>query len=493
MLAKLSQLPFNIWLAQPTDKAVQFVGEVKVMDIYDNSGVNFHPDGLYSARIFGRVGSEERDTRFGYIRLNTVVFHPVVFEILKKLKGLYVEIMAGHEYAIFDEQEKDFVRADAITGQTGFSFFMKHWTRIVFKQTDSDLRKLRIELIEKYKKHALLDRYLIMPAGLRDLEVTENGQTREDEINGLYRKLLNASNTISSVFEGQEESVYDVPRWTMQRVAVEIYEQIIAMVKGKGGWVQKKWGSRKTINGTRNVITSMDTSSAWLDSEDTLGLEDTQIGFIQVLRGALPYTVNALKSGFLGDVFGADEGEVWLTNKKTLKRELVEVSTETYDRYATRPGYEKLINRFFMRDARSKPIVIEGYYLGLIYVDEQNFRLFQDIDDLPEHLSKKNVSPMTLSDLLYVSTIRNYRELVGTMTRYPVTGTGSTYPTYFKCRTTVATTTKIGFNEAWEPDEDLKVSNFPDRSKDAVWMDSLSPSPCRLVGLGGDNSVALAA
>lgn len=482
---KLNDLPFNVSLLSPTADDVRYLKPVKVMDIYDNSGVNFHEDGLYSVSIFGRVGSKDRDKKFSYIDLKMPIFHPEVFENIAQLKGLYAEIMAGTRHAIFDEVTKDFIPSNAIDGRTGYSYFLEYWDQIVFKDSPSDLRKLRIQFIEKYKAKALMSKYLVMPAGLRDVDV-DMGQTREDDINGLYRKLLSAANTITSVTGDHDVSVYDVPRWAMQRTANEIYESIMNTLKGKGGWIQRKWAARRTINGTRNVITAMDTSMPYIDSPDAIEASDTQIGLVQTLRGALPFTINGLKESVLGQTFGGEDLSVWLVNRKTLELELVEVSIDTLDRYGTRTGMEKLINRFFVPEARNKPIVIEGYYLGLIYVDDKHYRVFKNIAELPEHLSRKNVFPLTLADLLFTSTVKHYKRLVGTITRYPVTGTGSIYPTKFKVRTTTKAFTKTPLNDAWEPVEEETVHNFPDRSKDATWLSSLSIHSIRLGGLGAD-------
>lgn len=483
---KLNDLPFNVHLITPTEQMLKYLRPVKVMDIYDNSGVNFHENGLYSVSTFGRVGTVDRDVRFSFIDLKMPIFHPEVFENIKKLKALYADICSGVRYAVFDETIKDFVVATSVEGKTGFNFFMENWNKIVFKETSSDLRKLRIEFLTKYSKQATMDKYLVMPAGLRDIEVDEKGQTKEDDINGLYRRLLSAANTVSAVDSQHDISVYDVPRWTMQRVANEIYETIMNMLKGKNGWIQRKWGARRTMNGTRNVITAMDTSLSYIDSPDALEASDTQIGFVQVLRGALPFTLNGLKSGILGNKFGSDDSSVWLVNRKTLKQELVDVSIETLDFYGTRTGMEKLINRFFIRESRNKPIIIEGYYLGLIYVDDTSYRVFNDIGELPSHLSPKNVFPLTLSDLLFTSTTKHFKSLVGTLTRYPVTGTGSIYPTKYKVRTTTKSYTKVMLDDNWEPNKEETVYNFPDRDPKSSWLDSLVPHSIRLAGLGAD-------
>lgn len=483
---RLRDLPFNITLLIPDRGMLRTLRPTKVIDIYDQSGVNFHDDGLYSVTTFGRVGTESRDRVFSYINLKTEILHPEVFYNLLQLKGFYGEIMASQRYARFDTETNDFVPADALTGETGYGFFMTHWKKIQFKRTNSDLRDLRIEFIEKYKENAAFNYLLVMPAGLRDIEITELGQTREDDINAFYKKMISAANTISDANVDHNLSIFDVPRWTMQRVVNQLYDYILLTIKGKQGWFQRKWGSRKTINGTRNVVTAMDPSVPFLDSPDAIEVSDTQIGFSQVLRGALPYTVRGLQQGILGQTFGKEADEVLLTNKKTLKAEYVPITFEVQDRYMTRQGIEKFINKFYIPKLRNRAVVIEDHYLGLLYEDAQYFKVFKDIDELPTQFSKKNVRPLTLSDVLYTSTYMLYRKLVGTVTRYPITGTGSIYPTFYKVRTTEKSSKKTPLNDVWEPDESETVYNFPDRGPNPVWLESLVPHITRIAGMGMD-------
>ena len=51
------------------DSLVRTMRPVTRTDIYDGVTSNFHEDGLFSITTFGRVGSEERDNNFSFIRL----------------------------------------------------------------------------------------------------------------------------------------------------------------------------------------------------------------------------------------------------------------------------------------------------------------------------------------------------------------------------------------------------------------------------------------
>lgn len=488
----LKEAPFNIWLFKPDSKMVAMMRPVTVLDTFDASRATYHPDGLFSTEIFGQVGSEERDRKFSYINLKTTILHPEIVITLRQLKGLYGGIMSGKRYAIWDEEEKDFFPSNSAEGSTGYQFFVSKLKDIVFKRNKSDIRNLRIDVVEKYRDMGMMDRHLVMPAGLRDIYVDNTtGQHSEDEINDLYRRLIATSNTIAAIEENRSSPALDAARWSLQMTAVQIYLMIKGLLSGKRGWIQKKYASRKTRNGTRNVITSMGTNAFMLGAANAVSVVNTEIGLLQTMRGALPITIHCLRNSIIGETFSEGNSEVWLMNPKTYQRELVKVDTDTLDFYSTKAGMEKFINQFFIRELRNKPIEIDGYYLGLLYDDGKNFKIVKDIEELPEGYSRKvdgkTLSPLTLADVLYLSCYQRFKKLVGTVTRYPIATDGSIYPTIFKVRTTTTSSMRLPLDDDWQPmSEEYICPAFHERSPDARWLDSLVPHITRLAALGAD-------
>lgn len=482
----LRDIPFNVWLLAPNAANVQTMRAVKALDTYDSTGTTFHPDGLFSIETFGRIGSEARDSTPAYIDLKTKILHPEVYLLLVSLRSLYGGILSGKQYAKWDAEESDFVNASEVEGQTGYSFFMSYWKDLKIKKNKSDTRNEKIDVIEKYRG-ATMSRHYVVPAGLRDVQIDERGRTTEDEVNDHYRRLLTIANTIVNADIESNEAFMDAPRFALQKAAVAIFQMYTKTFGGKRGWFQGKLQRRNTLAGSRNVITAMYTSSSYIGGPDSIKATDTEIGFTQTLRAALPFTLHALQAGVLGEVFDGKSNQVWLVNRKSLKRELVDISPEVMDSYGTRPGIERLINRFFVDSLRTKPIVIGSHYLALIYVDNEKFKVFTDIDELPAGFNKDNVYPLTLSDLLYTSCYMPYKDLVGTITRYPVTGTGSIYPTTMKVRTTTVSEVKRALGRDWQDlGDEFVAPAFPQRDKKARWLEGLSVHAIRLGGLGGD-------
>lgn len=61
MATKRPPLSFELMHLSP--ERLRVLKPVTVLDIYTNNTESFHPDGLFSTVIFGRVGSKERDER----------------------------------------------------------------------------------------------------------------------------------------------------------------------------------------------------------------------------------------------------------------------------------------------------------------------------------------------------------------------------------------------------------------------------------------------
>lgn len=482
-------LPFNIELMGLTKDKLSKLKPVRSLDIYDGGSTNFHEDGLFSVSIFGRVGSEQRDIMFSYIDIKVSILHPLIYSTLTRLKGMYKGILSGTTYADWDETLKDFIPSNELDGKTGYAFFMQHWQDIEFRQTKSVTRKQRIALIEKFKDRATVDKILVIPAGIRDLHVDENGRQVEDEINSLYRRVLSIANTIGVTGERANSPVLDNARHSLQMTFNDIYEMLENLLKDKRGFVQKKWGSRRVFNGTRNVITAMDTSVSELGVANSPKLNDTIAGLYQVAKGALPLTKHLLLNGYLSKVFGQADGKAILVDTKTLKPEYVEVDPETFDRWYTPEGLERVLNSYSEVSVRDKPILVNDRYLGLIYIgsSDSNFRIFNNIEDLPSHLKRKDVYPLTLCQLLYLSGYTKWNDLRAFVTRYPIgQGKSSIYPSSVYVKTTTTGEMRWELDENWERIGDTRVAlEFPQVGSN-VHVDAMSPHSSRLEGLTAD-------
>lgn len=481
-----SDIPFNIQILQPGPQNLKTLKPVTSLERFDSmGGGNFHEDGLFSTSIFGRVGDDARMLQFSYIDIKIPIFHPILYKALVSLKGLYAGIMDGKEYAVWNPNLLDFERATAFTGETGFDFFIKYWKDIAFESTKSVQRDHYIKLIEKYKDKALTDKIIVMPAGYRDLEFVK-GRIQEDEINTFYRKFLSVSNTITPAAIKHNPEVLNTARAQLQNNFNALFEFIQRMIDGKKKLVMNKWAARRVFNSTRNVFTAMDTSSGYLWAPNNVSFNNTIVGLYQMLKAVLPVSIYYLKNGFLSQVFPGVGVAAQLVNKKTLKRESVNLKPSYYDYWMTDEGLEHVITAFQDESLRHKPIEIDGRYLGLVYKGpDRTFKFFQGMEDFPAHLNKDFVTPITFAELMYGSVYSVINRYPLFVTRYPVAGLGSTYPSKAYVKTTVRAESRRELSETWSPMDDLHVApQFPITGKSFV--NSLVPHGAKLEGMTAD-------
>ncbi|QVD49074.1 hypothetical protein LUCX_4 [Xanthomonas phage vB_XciM_LucasX] len=489
-----NELPFNVEIFQPTQAVLDMLKPVSSVDYYENTKGDLHEEGLFSISIFGRMGDEARDKRFSYIDIKTQIFHPIIYNRLIRLKKLYQGILNGDQYAVWDEARRDFFPANALEGQTGFAFFCEHWKKIQFNRNTSDVREMRVKVIEKYRDRAMTSKILVIPAGMRDIEVDENGRTNVNEINALYRKLISISRVLPDNAEPNDPN-QNLARRLLQACFNDIYDLIETMLSGKEGFFQSKWSSRNVVNSTRNVITAMDTSVAKLGARNAPRFTDTIVGLWQLSKAVLPVTIHHLKNGYLSEVFAYGNRTARLVDPTTLKAEMVDVSPDAFDRWNTVEGLERVVSSYKEFSLRSRPVTVDERYLALLYAPKGAavFKLFSDIDELPEGADRKDVRPVNLMELLYLSGYKIWNDQVGTVTRYPVTNVGSCYPTTVYVKTTVVGEMRRELGDDWQPlpgDEHL-APEFP-TYQPLAYQDSLVIPSTRLAGLGADNLLCTA-
>lgn len=479
-------VPFNIGLLHLTPEKIKNVKQVSALDIFDGATSNFHPEGLFSTEIFGRVGDERRNLLFGRIDIKAPIFHPLVFMAITKLKRMYGDIMAGKVWALWDAEKKDFVKAKPSEGaRTGFAFFLEHWKDISYEEGTSNLRGEYIKLVEKNKENALTRHIVVMPAGLRDIEIDELNRKSEDEINPLYRKFIALSNVIVETSLDVNAEVIDKPRYDMQMNFVALYDMIEALIKGKKKLFLGKVASRRIFNGTRNVITAMNTAVPVLGKKGSPDFNSTIIGLYQYLQASLPVS-SAQVRNFLAPMFPDVNSPAVLVDPKTLRPRDVFLHVRYYDKWATSEGIEKIISSFKEEDIRNQPLMIDGYYLGLLYLGpDGTFKVFNDISQLPASRSKEHVRPLTLTDLFYLSVYRHFNKYPIFVTRYPVTGIGSIYPSKTHLRVTVEYEERRMLDDSWvDAGDDFVAYEFPVQG--SAFMNSMIPHTSHLKKLGAD-------
>lgn len=485
MPLNMEMTPFNIKLLQLTAVRVARMKEVKSLDVFDGATRNFHQNGLFSVDIFGRMGDKERMRNFSFIDIKCPILHPLVVRVMGKLKRIYPEILHGKTFATWDAKLKDFVKSNPAEGQTGFHFFMQHWEDLKLEQRLSDSRELNIKFIDKTRLSAINDRIIISPAGYRDYVIHADGREESDEVNELYYRMLSLANTLTrATFKASPES-FDRTRSAMQRTFDAIYEYHEGIVVGKNKLSEGKLMSRQVKYGTRNTIVTQNLPVKRLFAPDAPTINNTGVGLFQYLKAYQPPCSYQIKTGYVSEVFSEPGTPANLVNPKTLRAERVMVPNDMFSMWMTFEGLNKLMNHYGEESFRHDEIKIGEYYFGLIYNDGKRYRIFNNIDQLPEGFDRKFVKPVTYTELFYDAVYAFVDRYIMNVTRFPVTGKGSIYPSKPLLKPTLEKQSLIKLNENFEEDGSYPIAHqFPVRG--ARFLNASMPSPLMLKGLGAD-------
>lgn len=481
--------PFNISLLNlNVDQKYNLLKPVTSTQMFTGKNFQLHPEGLWSQEIFGRMGSPQRMETYAYINLYTQILHPLIFKELKSASGLLVDIMAGKTYAIFDEKTKFFIKSNAAEGSTGFEFFMSHFPKMKLPDTNTKKRSNTIEIIEKNKGIAVIDKLVVLPVGYRDVEF-KNGQVSHDDSNQLYRNIIAISETLKGYsYQKEMLPLLDNTRYNLQCAVLDLFLYFADIVgNGKKKLIQAKWTSRTVFNTTGNVIVAIRPSGRFLGGENNVGYMDIVVGLFQHLVNNTPKALYAIEKSFIGQKFNYPDTPVPLVNRKTLREENVVVSKQWFDLFGTVEGRKKLIQQLRIKGLHHKYIVIDDHYLSLIYKGPDNtFRLLNSIDELPMGFEKEYVKPITYLEALYLATALDTDGIPGIATRYPIDGINSNVPGTCKIRTTFNSTPMTLLNDQWEVGDEPKVYYaFPEFGGDSYM--AMSPPISGLGAQGGDH------
>lgn len=478
--------PANIYHKRITKESLRGTRPVTSLDIAVGGGTDLHPDGLYSIEIFGQVGTPARYSLRSYIDLKTTIIAPKLYKDLTRLKAIYLGILSGNTRAVFDPVAKDFVASDAPEAESGYSFFMEHFPKLVLNPGKSPQRQDRVALINAEREYLTTQYAVVLAAGYRDVELDPTGRWVKDEINDLYYRLLSLANTVSTSDDPNDKHL-DRTRYQMTLTYVAIYEMIASRISGKEGVLLQKFGSRKIDFGTANVVTATDNTRAMLVDPLAMTQNHTVLGLFQAVKSLGPLALKLIYDEMIASRIAVDDSPALLVDPKTLRQVQVDLSVESRDRYGSIEGLRRVVNSYYERGNRLKPVTIDGHYLALVYQDDQHFKVFNDIDELPEGFSRSNVRPINLCEFIYLSGYNKWNGYVGICTRYPWIGTDSTYPSFIYVRTTERHLSLRELDHEWQPIEsDDAVAVVYPVHDETQFVDAQSPAVSRAAGLEMD-------
>lgn len=449
------------------------LGEVLNTSIFEPSSDSFNLKGLFSPVIFGELGSDERLERLGYVDFKLPVFHPLVYMTICDLGSKYENILSGKVRARFDNKLKDFiVVSDNEEGNTGFHFFTQHVDELVYAENESHKRSFKKMLAEKYgKTSGLFSEWLILPAGLRDYIVDNKGVPSEDEVNQLYRSLINLANRLKLINLDSNVDLYDSIRFRLQKILVDIFKHFKTLIDGKHKFIQSKWATRGLNNSTRNVITSIPVYQDKLTipyqkvGGSSLGYNGVVVGLFQYLKSLGNLVQHQVLKLFISRIVEQGTTNVLLFNPKEFKFQYQQSSEKLRKDWTTVDGINSIVNKLKQQEILNSPIKVDGSYLCLVEEFNENIYIHFNLETIqnpfyqinsngeftPEakkelqkvfnDFNKGNVynaslRPITYVELFYISIVELIPKYPAFVVRYPITGAGSIYPCWPNVKTT---------------------------------------------------------
>lgn len=490
--------PLNIYILD-YDKHIRDrqLKQVTATFIHAPSSDMFHPEGLFSEEIFGEVVSPNRMITEGWIGLRCKVFHPQIYHNILTLKAAYADIISGKSYAVFDHTIHDFVPADenAEGANTGYTFFLNHFKDIVFNESESLTRRDRITIVERYGDLLYVDKWLVTPAGLRDLK-TDRGRSKSDDINGLYSSLINYTRALPD--RGNPPAIFDNIRYSIQRKLVDIEAYIENILEGKTGFFQGKYGKRSIALGTRNVISPSKMSAPTLDSPQFLKATETKVPLFQAAKGFTPLVIYQMKNLFFNQVVSSSTDQISVIDPTTYRLEYKIITEEEKDKFLSSDGLRNLINLYRDVEFRTRPVTIfdmdgNRYYLFLVYDDGDVIYHFRSLSEFREwyreekkqELDETKLRPLSYMELLYITTYVASMDKHVQITRYPVLIVGSSYVS----KVHLVSTEPSRVVKVQQPSANMEfmLPHYPILGRGSIDSTQLHPSRLNAaVGLGGD-------
>lgn len=367
--------PFNVTILNP-DEYIKLHQSLPVTShaMFESSSMRLHPDGLFSEVIFGQLGSKDRLIKRGYIDLKSVFLSPHLWKTIVSLKSYYQDIAAGKAYAIFDKELKDLVKVPADTpgARTGFAFFLEQLDNIQFQETDSVQRHDKIRMINKYSELIKMTKMIVLPAGVRDVK-EKDGRMTPEEINKIYQSLMSLVSLLPP--KATDDPLYDSIRYQAQMKIQALYQYILDLINGKGGFAQHKYLARGLAYSSRNVITGpLHSRVPSPKAPSVFSIDEVQVPLYQGVKSTVPLVVNKLKSMFLDNTFGNQTSNIPLIDPSTLNLVMVELEPSEIRKFTSSEGIEELIHGFRDKSIQKKPVTVKGkdgkdYYLHLVYDD----------------------------------------------------------------------------------------------------------------------------
>jgi len=241
---------------------------------------NIQVDGLFSEEIFGKFGSNERKKTFAYINLRTKIIHPEAYEhIFMSLSSDITKfLLSKQKYSI---ENGKLIPVDE-GGISGVYNFIKNFNKLDLAAIKH--KKEEINFIKNNINKIFIDKWLVLPAGIRDIQVlegTNKSQIQYTDLNELYENLIRNTNSFDTI---TTDDLKESMTQGIQRSVLEINKWIKERLKGKGGLIRGGLMRKVVDYSGRMVITT----------DNTLDVGEVGLPWQIVLRLYEPFAIHRI-------------------------------------------------------------------------------------------------------------------------------------------------------------------------------------------------------
>ncbi len=240
------------------------------------------PNGLFSEEIFGKFGSNERRKRFAYVNLKVPIIHPEAYSLITGLDPSISKLITSKAQYIVNKE--GVLIEDSEKGSSGTDYFIS-----IFKKIDLDNfkknRPKNVAFIKNNKDKIFIDKYLILPAGIRDLSIsktTNKTLVNFSDLSELYTNLIRHTNTLGSDFKTLPDEIKRPIIEQIQKTVLEINNWIKNRLKGKSGLIRGGL-MRKVVDYSGRLI---------ITTDNTLPLGTVGLHWAVVLKLFEPFAIN---------------------------------------------------------------------------------------------------------------------------------------------------------------------------------------------------------
>jgi len=214
----------------------------------------FNPskNGLQDSGIFGVSGADRFKT-WGYINLQDVVMHPMVYENLHILDPIFKQVQNKKSNVVIDSGK--LIKTKDGSGGTGIGWLISNWSNINFDLYRTEKNKMWVDFLNNTNKDLFFIKKIpVIPIAYREATMGAFA-IEKDPIDEIYGSLMGLSDSEKSEFDQayMESFKSKTSKEMLQDKANFLFKHFISQLEGKRGFVKGNLLAKRLDNVARLV------------------------------------------------------------------------------------------------------------------------------------------------------------------------------------------------------------------------------------------------